>query len=264
MISHRKTLYGNNMSIQHPILSGKEFNTTYPDTVFVKLTNEVECHNGFQFKDGLNIDTIPFFPFGDCNPGGIYFCTYDTIHNWIFYGITPMYWVRTMIIPDNAKVYIETGKFKADKIILGERKCIWEDVKICLTVMKINGYALQYVKNQTEEICKVAVSNHHNALQFVKEQTDEICMIAIKKNGGQLIHVNKQTHEICLAAVQNCGYVLEFVKQQTSEICLAAVQQWGGALKFVKEKTPEIRMAAIQRDPCILFENLAALSEQVR
>jgi hypothetical protein len=34
--------------------------------------------------------------------------------------------------------------------------------------MQYNGLALQYVKNQTEEMCKLAVKNNGLALQFVK------------------------------------------------------------------------------------------------
>ena len=36
--------------------------------------------------------------------------------------------------------------------------------------------ALQYVKEQTSEICMEAVKNNGYALQYVKEQTPEICM----------------------------------------------------------------------------------------
>jgi len=38
-------------------LTGIEFKQLYPNTLFYKLTNETENHNGFQFKTGLNIDT---------------------------------------------------------------------------------------------------------------------------------------------------------------------------------------------------------------
>src|SRR5579872_7381968 len=55
------------------VLSGKEFNNIFTDVNLVKLTNETENHQGFQFADGLNVDTHKFTPFGICAPGGIYF-----------------------------------------------------------------------------------------------------------------------------------------------------------------------------------------------
>ena len=54
-------------------LTGSQFNELYKDQKFVKLTNENECHNNFQYKDGLNVDTIKFNPTGLCQPGGLYF-----------------------------------------------------------------------------------------------------------------------------------------------------------------------------------------------
>ena len=43
-----------------------------------------------------------------------------------------------------------------------------------------NGRALQNVKEQTPEICLIAVNKYDWALQFVKEQTPELCLYSIK------------------------------------------------------------------------------------
>ena len=55
------------------VLSGKKFNRKFPRRQFIKLTNYDERHNGYQFKDGLNVNTEPFNPSGSCRYGGIYF-----------------------------------------------------------------------------------------------------------------------------------------------------------------------------------------------
>jgi hypothetical protein len=52
-----------------------------------------------------------------------------------------------------------------------------------LAAVKKYGNALEYVKEQTHEICLAAIKNHEYALKFVKEQTHELCMIAVKQNG---------------------------------------------------------------------------------
>jgi hypothetical protein len=59
--------------MQGEVISGGKFNWIYRDKQFVKLTNKEENHNGFQFQTGLNVDTSPFNPKGECRPGGIYF-----------------------------------------------------------------------------------------------------------------------------------------------------------------------------------------------
>ena len=48
-------------------------------------------------------------------------------------------------------------------------------------------------------------------LQFVKEQTAEICLAAVQQDGRALKYVKNQTPEICLAAVTQNGYALEYV-----------------------------------------------------
>ena len=39
-----------------------------------------------------------------------------------------------------------------------------------------NGYALRYVKDQTEAVCIKAVENDGDALQYVKDQTEAVCI----------------------------------------------------------------------------------------
>ena len=114
---------------------GKLFNKIFKNHVFVKLTNVAEIHNGFKFTEGLNVDTIPFYPNDSCTAGGIYFTEFDKIELWIDYNDNnndgtnvnePMCYCRTITIPDDAQVYIEKDKVKADKIILGNRISISE------------------------------------------------------------------------------------------------------------------------------------------
>ena len=46
----------------------------------------------------------------------------------------------------------------------------WSDEKFCLEAVKNDGYALGYVKEQTEEICFEAVKNDGYALGYVREK----------------------------------------------------------------------------------------------
>ncbi len=88
--------------------------------IFYKITNYNENHNGFQYKDGLNIDTKPFMQDDLCS-NGLYF--YDIENLWRFKhrGVN----IREITIP-NDTVYIKesfdnTHKYKANKIILGKK-----------------------------------------------------------------------------------------------------------------------------------------------
>ena len=65
----------------------------------------------------------------------------------------------------------------------------YEDPKQCLEAVKEDGWALQFVKEQTREICLEAVKQNGYALEYVKDQTKEICLEAVKQNGFALKYV---------------------------------------------------------------------------
>lgn len=87
---------------------------------FFKITNQTECHHGFQYKEGLNIDTLPFTETGKCVPGGLYFTDEEHILEHVGYGV----WIREIMLPtdDNDFQMVRDGhKWRANKIILGPR-----------------------------------------------------------------------------------------------------------------------------------------------
>jgi len=89
---------------------------------YYKILNKEECHNGLQYKTGLNIDPLRFNPYGECEPGGIYFSREDILA-FLFHGP----WIRKVTLPEDAQVYKEPGNsrnWKADKVILGKREKI--------------------------------------------------------------------------------------------------------------------------------------------
>ena len=53
-----------------------------------------------------------------------------------------------------------------------------ENEKQILKKVRENGMALEFVKDQTEEICREAVHQNPNALQYVKNKTLEIRLAA--------------------------------------------------------------------------------------
>lgn len=131
--------------------TGAEFNEMYAGSVFTKLINASGFHNGLEFQTGLNVDPIDFNPTGACQPGGIYFTDINFLGSWLIYNHIPMVNVRDVRIPDDAIVYVENDKFKANKLILGESMAIgdldaWHDDIFCINAVKQNLRALKYVK----------------------------------------------------------------------------------------------------------------------
>ena len=76
------------------------------------------------------------------------------------------------------EIIVHNGiKYKVIKVLGAERRSKeeiefeqWSDKKYCLKAVEKNGYALRYVKEQSEAVCLKAVEENGYALQYVKEQ----------------------------------------------------------------------------------------------
>ena len=102
--------------------------------------------------------------------------------------------------------------------LFGIRRVIGFIVKIRPDSFLGTGYVLQFIEDQTEEMCLEAVRHMGMALRYVKEQTEEICLVAVRDDGLSLMYVRNQTPEICLAAVRQNGEAAMFVRNLTYEI----------------------------------------------
>jgi hypothetical protein len=58
-----------------------------------------------------------------------------------------------------------------------------------LAAVQRNGYALRYVKDQTEAVALAAVQRNGDALQYVKDQTEAVALAAVQHNGYALRYV---------------------------------------------------------------------------
>lgn len=63
-----------------------------------------------------------------------------------------------------------------------------------------DGALIQYFDNPSEKLCLIAVTENGEALQHIKNQTKEICIMAIQQ-------------DICLLAIQSNPYAIIYVKK---------------------------------------------------
>jgi hypothetical protein len=113
--------------------------------IYYKVTSKDENHRDFQYKDGLNIDIIPFNdnPNASCVPGGLYFTDLEHVIKFFGYGC----WIREVKIPKDAEV-IEApsgNKWRADKIILGRKYSFEEYFKKLWNPEKVNWNYSHYL-----------------------------------------------------------------------------------------------------------------------
>lgn len=104
-------------------VSGKEFNEAMKGRKLFKLTTSTENHNGFQYKDGINHE--PNFVNHTSSPG-LHFTEESHLELWRTYHfnanpVLPKY-IRTVTIPDDARVYVDMYYFKTNTLILGPKE----------------------------------------------------------------------------------------------------------------------------------------------
>ncbi|MBS0628282.1 MAG: hypothetical protein JSS09_08735, partial [Verrucomicrobia bacterium] len=126
----------------------------------------------------MNVDTVPFNPSGDCESGGLYFT--DEKH--IFYWAKRLEcsYIADVSVPEDAKVYqgCDKTKWKADRLVLNNIRSLKQFIGELKTPPDEFGFV--FVK-QTPELCLEAVLRDGLNLQFVKEQTSELCKLAVQQ-----------------------------------------------------------------------------------
>uniref|UniRef100_A0A6C0E5W6 Ankyrin repeat protein n=1 Tax=viral metagenome TaxID=1070528 RepID=A0A6C0E5W6_9ZZZZ len=114
----------------------------------VKITNENECHYGFQYKTGLNTLDKYFDKSGSCVAGGFYITDLDNVDKFYYKGV----WLRIIEIPKGAKSVkdpddVHGEKWRLDKIILKNKYPLYNLETIKKFNLKITNYYIT-------EVCK--------------------------------------------------------------------------------------------------------------
>jgi hypothetical protein len=124
-------------------------------------------------------------------------------------------------------------------------------------IMCLNrGLSLEYVKEQTEEICEIAINSDPESFEFVKDKTLSLCKLACGKSGYCLKYVpsDLKTEEICMLACSNWGYALENVENQTEELCLFAIKHFPYSLECVKNQTEKMcKISCSKKGKCLKY-----------
>ena len=232
----------------HTVLTGKEFNALHADKKFYKVLKNSLCHFGFIYNEGLNVDTQPFNPSSTCSKGGLYFCEEEHLPLYLFsYGSI----CATVSIPEDALVYKEDTKYKANKLILHNIQLIselplWLDATVTKKIVQQNGIAIMYIKEPSEEVRRLAVQRNGCTIMYIKKPSEEVCRLAVQENGLAIMYIKEPSEEVRRLAVQKNGYAIKYIKEPTEELYRLAVQENGLAIMYIKEPSEEVRRLAVQ------------------
>ena len=122
---------------------------------------------------------------------------------------------------------------------------------ISLSLIKKNPLILEFIDNQTKEMCLNCVNQYYFSLKFVnhnlltQEEYKEVCIDAVKRNECSILFVNhnyltsNQYEEVCLESVKSNGSSLDFIKENLinnsiyKEICLIAIKQNAYCINYI-------------------------------
>jgi len=139
--------------------------------------------------------------------------------------------------------------FVRTKNIVEEKKKTKKEI---VETLKQDGYALQFIEEQTPELCMIAVKQDGRALEYVKNKTLELCMMAVKQDSRALQFIPKQAPELCMKTIKEDASVFYFVENQTNELCISAINENWRTLEYVRRQTPELCIVAIKQNPYAL------------
>jgi hypothetical protein len=187
------------------IISGKVFKAKVSgDKTFmfyncnpVKLTYKHNVHNGFEFKEGLNVDKN-YLNTNVCSEGGIYITFEHCFERWLKYNDEPMYWIWDVEVPDDALVYLESDtKIKMDKLILSNKRCIWDDENRVIRAVKYNSTLIINVINPSEEVQLELVRKNAFNIGYIENPSEKVQLEAMKAENILVYnHINCPTQKV--------------------------------------------------------------------
>ncbi len=174
----------------------------------------------------------PFYAKGKCHSGGIYFTDIEKLSRWTNYRtqVGRMVWCWDITISDDAHVYIEENKYKADKIIMTNKRKIedmdyWKNLENCLNAFQLVKNIIAYAGKIQPHILLKALEIDIPAVMIYARMypttiTQEIQVILdAVKDPSKVAFIKNPSYKLYLALVQCNMYILDYIKLQDKITC---------------------------------------------
>lgn len=118
-----------------------------------------------------------------------------------------------------------------------------------------NPATLGLLKDQTDALCRLAISIDPYAIQHVRDQTESMCLWAVQIKGSALQFVRNKTRVVCETAVNQDPWAIKHVpaEQQTDDLCMCALRRSQRKWQLLKYlQNPSARIKAVMEFPNLL------------
>lgn len=92
--------------------------------------------------------------------------------------------------------------------------------EMCFNAVEKDIKAFKYVINQTEELCDYVLSKDINMFEHVKHKTDKLCKKVLTDNPDLYYYIDNPSVEVSVIALENDIYLINFVVEKTNIIDL--------------------------------------------
>jgi hypothetical protein len=222
---------------------------------YYKFVNVEIEYEEFQIQHGLSVDRSRYIRAESYTEGELYYTFIEYITKFgIYANYTKVYAIEAVVVHDY-------DNLKDKKIIIGRKFEFsdlpeWSYEKQCKHAIQQQADLIQYVKEQTPELCKQAVRINGHAIKFVKPkyQTPDVCELAIRQDTFPFRYISKekQTSKLCKIVIARQITTLMFINPclHTKELYEFAVKHDGCALAFMKPElqTYELCKLAIRQN----------------
>jgi len=125
--------------------------------------------------------------------------------------------------------------------------------ELCLIAVKLDSHCFQYAKKQNLLLCQIAINDYCFNINYINEkvlsQKDilDLWKIAINKD-GYLISYTKQIPELIEYAIKIDPLNLKHIKNPSEKQCLDAIKKNPSCIKHIKNLTKEMCLLAVSLD----------------
>lgn len=208
--------------------------------IYYKIMDPTLEHRGFKYElDEVNNLQGTFDPDPTNLSNGLYFCKLSDVHKWMH--LHPRGIICEVLIPNDAQVYKQGNKYKADKILI-RNPMSFEDFTIKHDLF---GVILKYNKSRhfsNSDVIIVNAIKRKIPFKYVDKNEpnyDSFAMIALEVDGMNIKFIKNPSEYMKKIAVQQNGFALRHMigsPDLTYDIIMTAVKQNGLVLKFMKHE----------------------------
>lgn len=107
---------------------------------------------------------------------------------------------------------------------------------MCLTAVKQNGMALQFVKDKTLRVNLAAVEQNGLAIQFIpyKDRAKHVMFSAIRNNPKALLLMEYMSYDLCIDAIKMDYTMMQYIDNPSPKLIEEAIKIEPGVVNYIK------------------------------